>query len=104
MDGSSVTLPSPAIPAGVREFAAERGVGSYLDAVIDVAQEAFPSSVLSVSLGEDAEDDTHQYIAIDVGADGRSSDELLAGQRAWSEGIARVCPSRHAVHFVLGWR
>jgi hypothetical protein len=41
---------------------------------------------------------------LDVEAGGRTADELLAGQRVWSRGIGRVCPSRLAVYFVLGWR
>jgi hypothetical protein len=92
------------VPTEVREFAAEKGVSRYLGAVIDLARQAFPSSALSVSLGRDAEDETHQYIALDVEAGGRTAEELLAGQRAWSGGIGRVCPSRQAVYFVLGWR
>jgi hypothetical protein len=57
-----------------------------------------------VSLGQDAEDETHQYIALDVEAGSQATEELLAGRRIWSAGISRVCPSRHAVYFVLGWR
>lgn|SRR5262245_57437516 len=92
------------VPSEVREFAAEKGVNRYLGAAIDLVRQAFPSSVLSVSLGQDAEDETHRYIALDVEAGGRTTEELLAGQRAWSAGIGRVCPSRQAVYFVLDWR
>src|SRR5437660_9347024 len=80
------------------------GVNRYLDPVIDLARQAFPSSGLCVSLAQDAEDERHQYIALDVEVGNRAAEELLAGQRVWSEGITRVCPSRHAVYFVLGWR
>jgi hypothetical protein len=104
MNDSLVTLSGPAIPPEVQEFAAEKGVSRYLNPVIDLARQAFPSSALCVPLGQDAEDETHQYIALDVEAGGRSAEELLAGQRAWSVGVSRVCPSRHAVYFVLGWR
>jgi hypothetical protein len=98
------TLSAPVVPPEVRDFAAEKGVHRYLGAVIELARQAFPASALSVSLGQDAEDETHQYIALDIEAGGRTTDELLAGQRAWSGGIGRVCPSRQAVYFVLGWR
>jgi hypothetical protein len=104
MNDALVTRPGPVVPPEVREFAAEKGVNQYLGAVIDLARQAFPSSAFSVSLGQDAEDESHQYIALDVEAGGRTTEELLAGQRVWSEGIGRVCPSRHAVYFVLGWR
>jgi hypothetical protein len=57
-----------------------------------------------VSLGQDAEDEMHKYIALDVEVSDQTTEELLAGQRKWSAGISRVCPSRHAVYFVLGWR
>ena len=33
-----------------------------------------------------------------------TTEELLAGQHIWSSGVARVCPPRDAVYFVLGWR
>lgn len=104
MNDALATLSGTVVPPEVREFAAEKGVGRYLDAVIDLARQAFPSSVLSASLGQDAEDEAHQYIALDVEADDRTVEELLAGQRVWSEGVGRVCPSRQAVYFVLGWR
>jgi hypothetical protein len=104
MNDSLVTSPPLVIPDDVREFAAERGVSRYLSAVIELARQAFPSSSLSVSQGQDAEDNAHQYIALDVEVGGLTAEELMTGQRAWSAGISPVCPSRHAVYFVLGWR
>lgn len=99
------TIPSAlVVPPEVRAFAAEKGVDRYLGAVTELARRAFPSSDLVVSLGEDAEDESHQYIALDVEADGLTAEELLAGQRVWSVGLGRACPSRQAVYFVLGWR
>lgn len=50
----------------------------------DLTPAAFPSSAVAVSLGQDAEDESHRYITLDVEADGLTADELLAGQRAWS--------------------
>jgi hypothetical protein len=104
MSDTLATLPGPLVPPEVWSFAAEKGVSRYLGAVIDLARQAFPSSALSVSLGQDAEDETHRYIALDVDAGGRTAEKLLAGQRVWSGGISRVCPSQMAVYFVLGWR
>ena len=104
MNPTLATVSGPAVPLEVQEFAAEKGVKQYLDAVINLAGRAFPSSAVRVSLGQDAEDKTHQYIALDVEAGGQTAEELLAGQRIWSGGIGRVCPSRQAVYFVLGWR
>jgi hypothetical protein len=104
MNDSLATSPRPAIPAEVQELAAEKGVSDYLGAVIDLARQAFPSSDLSVSVGQDAEDETHRYIALDVDAGRLAAEDLLAGQRHWSAGVSRVCPPRHAVSFVLGWR
>jgi hypothetical protein len=104
MNDSTVTLSAPAIPAEVWEFAAAKGVNRYLNAVIDLARHAFPSSALSVSVGQDAEENLHQYIALDVEVGGLATEELMAGQRIWSAGMSQVCPARHAVFFVLGWR
>lgn len=104
MASQAVAFPLPAIPPDVLSFADERGVSRYLPAAINLARRAFPSSALSVSLGEDAEDETHRYIALDVEVGGMSTEELLAAQRIWSAGLSGVCPSPHAVYFVLGWR
>jgi hypothetical protein len=104
MNDSLVALPRPAIPPEVHQFSVEKGVNRYLNGAIDLALEAFPSSALCVSLGQDAEDETHQYIALDVETGGQTAEELVAGQQIWSRGISHVCPSRHAVYFVLGWR
>jgi hypothetical protein len=104
MNEAPVTLSGPSLPPEVRVFAARKDVTRYLGAVIDLTRQAFPSSALSVSLGLDAEDETHQYVALDVEAGGRTAEDLLAGQRVWSEGLGRVCPPSQAVYFVLGWR
>jgi hypothetical protein len=104
MNDASGTLTGPAIPAEVQQFAAEKKVSRFLNAVIDLARQAFPSAALCVSLGEDAEDRRHQYIALDVEVSGLATQELLAGQRIWSAEIGHVCPSPDAVYFVLGWR
>jgi hypothetical protein len=104
MTGPALAPSLPAIPPEVQTFAAEKGVGRYLGAVIDLARQAFPSSALGVSLEQDVEDETHRYIAIDVAVGGKKAEELLVGQQAWSAGLSGVCPSRYAVYFVLGWR
>lgn len=104
MSTALATAPRPAIPPDVEAFAAEKGVRRYLDAVIDLARQAFPASALRVSLDRDVEEEAHRYIALDVETAGLTADELLAGQTAWSAGLGRVCPSRCAVYFVLGWR
>jgi hypothetical protein len=104
MADQAVALPFPVIPPEVLAFATERGFSRYLPAAINLARQAFPSSALVVSLGEDAEDETHQFIALDVEVGGMSTEELLAAQSTWSAGVSQVCPSRHAVYFVLGWR
>ena len=97
-------LPPPTMPPEVRAFAFAKDAGPYLPAVIDLTRRVFPSSELAVSLGEDAEDETHRYVALDVEVSGLDINELLAAQRAWSAGLVSICPSRYAIYFVLGWR
>ena len=104
MNSTVATVSAPTIPPEVQDFAVEKEVSRYLDAVIDLARLAFPASAVCVSLGRDAEDGMHQYIALDIDAGDQATEELLAGQRVWSAGVARACPSRYAVFFVLGWR
>jgi hypothetical protein len=43
-------------------------------------------------------------MALDVEVNGMETEDLLAGQRAWSARMSQVCPSGYAVYFVLGWR
>lgn len=104
MNGSLRTMDRTAIPPEVQEFAAAKEIGRCLIAAIELARRASPSSALCVSLGQDAEDETYQYVALDIEATGLTAEELSAGQRAWSAGVGRVCPSRDAVYFLLGWR
>ena len=104
MSAALATIPRPPIPPDVEAFASENGVGRYLDAVIGLARQAFPTSALSVSLAQDAEEKDHQYIALDVESGDLTSEDLLAGQTAWAAGLGKICPSRYAVYVVLGWR
>lgn len=103
MNDSLVASACPTVPSDVLEFAVEKEVSRYLNAVIELAQQAFPTSALFVSLEQDAEDEAHRYIALDIDG-GQTAEELLAGQRTWTIGISRICPSHQAVYFVLGWR
>ncbi len=104
MTVAATAAPLSALPPEVLSFAAEKGVSRYLPAVIELARQAFPASTAAASVGQDAEDESYQYIAVDVDVSGMTADELLAGQRSWSAGLSGVCPSRDAVYFVLGWR
>jgi hypothetical protein len=101
---SSTALPEQVLHADVQQFAIEKGVQAYVDAVIDLTRQAFPASSVEVLLGQDAEDETHRYIALEVDVSGLGTDELLQAQRTWSAGLLQICPSTHAVCFVLGWR
>jgi hypothetical protein len=98
-----VDVNKPDLAPEVLQFAAAKGIDAYLEAAIDLARHAFPSSSLSITLGQDAEDETHKYIALDVEASGLTSQELLSGQRTWSAGMSRTCEPRFGVYFVLGW-
>jgi hypothetical protein len=100
---NSVVLTTPSVSLEVEVFAASKGILRHLMAVLDLAQQAFPEVAVQVSLGQDAEDETYRYIALDVDARSLSAEELLAGQRRWSAGIGEVCPARDAIYFVLGW-
>jgi ABC-type amino acid transport substrate-binding protein len=104
MTAPAASPPLPPLPPDVRAFADEKGVAPYLPAVIGLARRAFASSALVVALGQDAEDESHQYIALDVDVANLSAEELLARQRVWSADLFTVCPPPAAVHFVLGWR
>ena len=104
MTARFVSHSSAATPSEIHDFAYQQELMSYLVAVIDLARQAFPSAALWVSLGQDTEDESHRYIALDVELRDRTAAELVAGQRIWSAGLSSVCPSHHAVYFVLGWR
>src|SRR5437868_461694 len=102
MNNALVTSSVPEMPSEVQQFAVAKDVSRYLNAVVGLARQAFPSSALEVCLGRDAEDEMHQYIAIDVDVSTLGTRELLSGQRIWSSGMGSACPSRDAVYFVLG--
>jgi hypothetical protein len=104
MTAPAVNLPLPIIAPEVRAFAAEKGVAPHLPVVVELARRAFPSSPLLVTVGQDAEDESHRYIALDVEVGGLDAEEPLAGQQVWSSGLFTACPARCAVYFVLGWR
>jgi hypothetical protein len=99
-----ITPPLPAMPPEVVAFAAQHGITQYLPAVLELTRRTFASCPLVVSVGHDAEDDSHRYVALDVEVRSLNVEELLAAQMAWSGGIFDGCPSRFAVHFVLGWQ
>src|SRR5258707_7976944 len=101
MTAPAISLPIPIIPAEVRVFAAEKGVAPHLAAVVELARRAFPFSPLLVTVGQDAEDEGHRYIALDIEVGGLHAEELLAGQQVWSAGLFTACPARCAVYFVL---
>jgi hypothetical protein len=103
----SVSLASvswPVVPRDAEEFAMAMGVHPFLKAVMELTEQLFHSSTLSVSLGQDAEDERHRYIALDIDVAARTAEELLALQHQWTAGLARLCPPHAAVYFVLGWR
>lgn len=104
MNGALASVVESVIPLDVHEFAQEMGISAYLNDVIELARQGFPSSPVRVSLGQDSEEERHRYIALDVEVAGKTAEDLLAGQRVWSVGIGKVCPSWQAVYFVLGWR
>jgi hypothetical protein len=104
MANDAIAPPLQALPPEVIAFAATQSITEFLPAVLELTRHTFPSCPLTVSVGHDAEDEAHRYVALDVEVSGLDVEELLARQRAWSAGIFTVCPSRYAVYFVLGWQ
>lgn len=93
----------PTFTVEVEEFARRKGVRRYLPALVELAERSFPAPVI-VSVDQDAEDETYQYIALDVVAGDLTAEQLFTGLRSWSAGVAGVCPGTAAVFFVLGWQ
>ena len=104
MSQNVLTQSLPLVPPVVRAFAEERGIAEYVPPIVEMTREVFPAGSVSISVGEDAELDSHKYIALDVKIDGLSTEQLLAAHQAWSAGLSSVCPSELGVYFVLGWR
>jgi hypothetical protein len=97
-NGSMVAI-LPVIPPEVEQFAAVKGLNGYLNAVIDLAGRAFPSCGLSLTLGQDAEDETHRYIAIDVDAGAKRSKSCWPGSESGPRNSGAFAP--HAKPFIL---
>ena len=101
----NVLTPSlPLVPPVVRAFAEERGIAEYVPPVVEMTREVFPAGLVSISVGEDAELESHKYIALDVKIDGLSTEQLLAAHQAWSTSLSSICSSELGVYFVLGWQ
>lgn len=96
--------PFPAVASNVSAFAAERGISEVLPAIVDMTRDVFADRSLTISLGRDADEEPHRYIALDVAVSDMEVDELLEAQRAWSAGLLARCTSPQAVYFVLGWQ
>jgi hypothetical protein len=94
----------PSAPPEVVAFAAQQGVAQFLPSVVEFTRRVFRSCPLSISIGQDAEDETHRYVALDVNVTSLDPDQLMAAQLAWSANIFSVCPAPYTVHFVLGWQ
>lgn len=91
------------VPVEVWEFAVGAGIDACLGPAVELARRAFPTAAVRVSLGQDAEDDTYRYVALDVASGRLNAEQLLAGQAVWSVGIGEACPPGRAGCFVLGW-
>ncbi len=99
----NLMLPLPVVPSDVYDFVFEKHLTS-LPEVLRFTRETFPSSQLTVCLGQDAEEESHRYVALDVEVAHLSAQELLTAQQAWSAGLGSVCPPGQATWFVLGWK
>ena len=93
----------PPVPPEVLHFAAENGVKDYLYPVMALANSIFPGRPMTVLLEGDPEIANDWHIVCEVDVTGLSVEELLAGQRRWSEGIFQRCPATHVSIFRFGW-
>jgi hypothetical protein len=91
MQPTTETLPLPAVPLDVLEFADEQDVTWNLRPVATITQTSFPSRPITLRLEEDPEAADDRHIVIEVDVTGWTVDEMLAARNQWTQMLFRVC-------------
>ena len=85
---------SLAVPADVHTFAAERGVGPYLPAVLEMTVRRFPDARrLAVLVEEDPEIANDRHIVIEVDVAGITADQYVEAKWQWGRELFQLCPA-----------
>jgi hypothetical protein len=93
----------PVVPPEVLKFAEESGVSEYLYPVMELANSIFPGRPMTVLLEGDPEIANDWHIVFEVDVSDLSVEDLVSGQRRWTEGLFERCPSTHVCIFRFGW-
>src|ERR1700730_8203188 len=90
-----------AIPPEVRAFAAEQKVEQYLPRVVELTQDTFPGTTISVALEVDPEIPDDRHITVFARGVAMSVEEAVEADWAWASGLFSVCPAPLACTFRL---
>ena len=101
MTNPTLALPLPAVPGDVFAFAAECGVAAFLPAVLEMTRRVFGSTAVRLTVTDDPEIGDFRHIVVEAETGSDDVERLLQLQQEWTTGLLRVCPSVHAIHFLL---
>src|SRR5438445_1077566 len=85
---------SLAVPADVHTFAAERGVGPYLPAVLEMTVRRFPDARrLAVLVEEDPEIANDRHIVIEIDLTDITPEQYVERDWQWGHELFQICPA-----------
>ncbi len=87
------SAPRPTIPEDVRTFAREKGVEQYLEPLIEVARQVYPTATrFEVFTEDDPEIANDRHIVFDLDVD-LDVERALEADQHWRDGLFRVVPA-----------
>ncbi len=101
---SVLTVTPPGISPDVAQFAAEMAALPHLSGILDLARECFPDGPVAAFVEADAAIADLRHIVVEVDVSRWDTDQILAGQAAWSSGLFDGCPAPLTAYIQLGWR
>ena len=99
MNAQTLSAPRPAVPPEVLAFAREQGVEQYLEPLIELARQVYPSATrFDVFTEDDPEiaNDRHIVFELDVPI---GLEQALQADRHWRDGLSRIVPDPLACVF-----
>jgi hypothetical protein len=92
----------PEVPAEVLSFAAEKGVSEWVYPVLELTGRVFAGCPMKIFVEHDYEDSDWQYIVLEVGSKGYTSEQLFAAQQQWSAEMVQSLPDYPRQYFIYG--
>ena len=89
-------------PADVLAFAAERGLTSYLEPVLEMSRRVFPGRRITAEMAADYEIPDERYITVWVDVTGLAAKQLGDQSDCWYAELREICGRDRESRFHLG--